>query len=387
MIDSSRILILGARAPAALEWARSLIKAGKIVFAADSVRLPVTRGVRGLSGYFHLPKPRDDVKKWGRAISDIVESRGIDVVIPTCEEVFYLSHQTPRFGSSCKLFTMPFETLRTLHDKGAFAEMTRSLPVQAPETHRIIDSDGLKRFSNNSSNWVFKPVFSRFASKTLIRPSVAAIEEITPTLEFPWVAQKFVAGRELCTYSIAVDGVLTAHRCYHPKYRVGVGSGIFFDPHDPPLIREFVNQFVREFRYTGQVGFDFIEGAEGATYVLECNPRATSGIHLFGSDRSELVSALEVNKGSTPNLSARYCIGLCMGIFGIPKYGSRVEFWRDWRRSRDAIFSWKDPLPLITQLCGLLEIACRAILERRSLAAAATSDIEWDGEELGAYQF
>lgn len=42
---------------------------------------------------------------------------------------------------------------------------------------------------------------------------------------------------------------------------------------------------------SGMFGFDFIEEANGTTYVIECNPRATSGIHLFGNKAPEVTNA------------------------------------------------------------------------------------------------
>lgn len=46
-------------------------------------------------------------------------------------------------------------------------------------------------------------------------------------------------------------------------------------------IYEWVRQFVQATGFSGQVGFDFIETEDGQLYAIECNPRATSGIHLF----------------------------------------------------------------------------------------------------------
>ena len=53
---------------------------------------------------------------------------------------------------------------------------------------------------------VLKPVYSRFASRTLISPTVEQVLSINPTQEFPWLAQKKALGQEYCIYNIASDG-------------------------------------------------------------------------------------------------------------------------------------------------------------------------------------
>ena len=121
------------------------------------------------------------------------------------------------------------------------------------------------------------------------RYSPAQLAKVRPSSDAPWVAQRFVPGQEYCSFSVLVDGQLRAHSSYQPRYRVGRGSGIYFHSCAPAPIRAFLEQFGRATGYTGQVGFDFIEDQQGRFHVLECNPRATSGVHLFDDQRVQLV--------------------------------------------------------------------------------------------------
>ena len=93
--------------------------------------------------------------------------------------------------------------------------------------------------------------------------------------------QSFRAGRELCSYSIAVNGELRAHAAYEPGYRLARSSSYYFDPVAEPRIESFVERFVRKTAFTGQISFDWIRGADGRLSVIECNPRAISGLHMF----------------------------------------------------------------------------------------------------------
>lgn len=384
-----QVLILGARAPVCLEWARALHACGMGVTVADSVAWPLNRASRCIDGYVRLPEPRTALEPWIAAIARCVETEGIDLVLPTCEEVFYLAHAAQRLPERCRAFTSSFALLHGLHHKARFAELTAELPVRAPQTRLLETQSDVDALASRASDWVFKPAYSRFASRTMIRPTAKALRRVRPTPEQPWVAQRFVAGREHCSFSILIDGEVRLTAAYHPRYRVGRGSGILFEPTNPPQLAEFVAAFGRLTRYTGQVGFDFIEDADGALHVLECNPRATSGIHLFGDRPHALVEALTGSSAApAPPASRAKMVALAMLAFAAPRVLARhprawPEFVRHYRAADDVIVQKGDCGPLFAQIPGFLEILLRSVTRRCSLLAAATSDIEWNGQPLG----
>jgi hypothetical protein len=59
---------------------------------------------------------------------------------------------------------------------------------------------------------------------------------------------------------------------------------------DHPATLNWVQSFVSRTQFSGQIAFDFIESAEGQVWAIECNPRTTSGIHLF-ADMPGITSA------------------------------------------------------------------------------------------------
>jgi len=378
------VLILGARAPACLEWARAFRASGWQVTAADSLNWPLTRSSSAIHTYIKLPEPRSNPALWIETLQHLVVARKINLILPICEEVFYLSNGINQLNSSCRVMTSDFATLHRLHHKYQFAEMIAGWPITAPETW-LLETDGaVTALSSSENELVFKPVYSRFASRTLLRPKREALKKIHPTPTQPWVAQRFVAGREHCSFSLLVGGRLTAHTCYHPRYRVGSGSGIYFEPSDPPAIRAFLEKFGSETGYTGQVGFDFIETPGGQFHVLECNPRATSGVHLFDDQPQALVAALlgVVASGLLLATPAPRMVALAMLIFAAPRRVFERAFWQDFKGARDVVVRQGDLKPLAAQIPGLLEIVGRALVRRRGLLAAATADIEWDGQPL-----
>ena len=384
-------LILGARAPACLEWARALTIENWQVSVADSLRWPLTKFSESGKHYWQLPEPRKDPARWIQALKVLVQQEKIDWIIPTCEEVFYLAWGAKELRPFCQLFTSDFNFLAQLHHKGLFSKMTQDWPLSSPETHIIENDDELKNYISNSHQYVFKPAFSRFATQTLLCPKSYELTAVNPTKESPWVVQKFIAGKEHCSFSLIQNGKLLAHACYHPRYRIGRGSGIYFEVTQPKAVEEFVQKFAQETGYNGQVGFDFIEDTNGNFFVLECNPRATSGVHLFNNNSAAFTKGITTKHqeeilrqqqpvaypSPNPRMSS-----MGMLLFVAVKKGWKKQFWQDYRGAQDIITHHGEYKPHYAQLLGLVEMIIRVMQKRCSLLAAVTSDIEWDGQPM-----
>jgi hypothetical protein len=199
--------------------------------------------------------------------------------------------------------------------------------------------------------------------------------------------QAFIAGQELCSYSIAHGGQLLAHSVYRPAYRLNGSSSYYFDPVQRPAIRDAVAAFVQGTGYSGQVSFDWIEGPDGRPLALECNPRATSGLHLFPPD-ADLPSALmgEGPVHETGTLRARM-MGTLMLTAGLQEAvckGRLAQWFEDWRRADDVIQVPGDRLPMIGSIGDLVSFTQLALRRRCNLREASTLDIRWDGEPLEA---
>ena len=178
------------------------------------------------------------------------------------------------------------------------------------------------------------------------------------------------------------------------------GSSYYFEPVECPAIEEFTRCVVARLGYTGQIAFDFIEFPDGSFAVLECNPRATSGVHLFSpadclADVIALAAGLggagevarAVNAGTVlrPARSQLAMVGHAMLLLGAPaalRAGRLPQLLTDMRRARDAIWAAHDPAPTFYVFPGLVSMLGSALRHRISPLAASTRDIEWDGEEI-----
>ncbi len=385
-----RILITGARAPISLELTRHFHHGGSIVYAADSVKLPITRASRFIEATFVLPSPRDETTLFIKELSRVIQANQIDLLIPTCEEVFFISRHKDELTRLCEVFCDDFEKLKTIHSKWEFAKTAQSCGLSVPQTFYLTSKESLNSLPIPLEEAVFKPEFSRFASFTLISPRKEVIEKLEIRPQNPWVAQRRIYGNEFCSYSIAHNGKLLAHACYSPKYRVGLGSGVYFEPSNHSLIENFVRQWVNKMNFHGQLGFDFIENQDGEVFVLECNPRGTSGAHLFplgaGLDRA----FIQPNDPSSEvwiqaNYSAPKMIApgvLLFAAWNEVRRGNSVQLLRDFFKAKDVCFSWKDLAPFFFQFIGLFEVFWRSFVQGVGIKEAATADIEWNGGEL-----
>lgn len=382
---STSFLITGLRLPAALDWVRRLGRAGHRVAAAESFQWPLGRTSRYLSRYDLLPYASDDSLAYAMAVKQAAEEFGADWIIPNSEEIFFLSHHRQLFDGQARLFAEPLEVLEMLHHKGKFAHFTQNpadggMTLQAPESHEFSCRAELEAFADSQvagslESWVLKAAFSRFAAQVHVRPNRETLRSIHPTSENPWIAQRYVAGLPLCTYSLAVDGVITAHSGYFPKHSYEGGAGFYFEPVERADLLEFAKEVVARLKFTGQISFDFISGEEG-TYVIECNPRATSGLFLL--DQRDPVPFF-----SKEALSAPWSMdsGPKMLSAGMLLFPGRCARWKDYRQARDVLFVADDPLGWLAwprQFRELLQRS-RQLDNHYNLIAAASEDCQWNG--------
>jgi predicted ATP-grasp superfamily ATP-dependent carboligase len=384
----ANILITGGRAPVALELARVFHRAGHTVFMAESLRGHLSQPSAAVKANFVVPAPRQETGAFLAALKKIVEQNQIELLIPTCEEVFHIAKGLNDLP--CHVFTEPLAKLDSFHNKWKFASSASDFGLRVPDTILIQNQDNLMNAYSQWKELVLKPVYSRFASRALILPQ---LRDVMSKLTFAsdWVAQEFIAGQQFCTYSVCQNGQITAHTTYPTIFTAGQGATIAFEHVDHPAIFQWVKTFVERFQVTGQVSFDFIQSEDGQVYALECNPRATSGVHLLASHPQFVESFLGVSvtlrhaQGRhlvTPPGNKRM-LASAMLIYGLPSAlvdGSFRAWLKTFLHSDDVILDFKDPLPFLLQFRSLLFYLKLAHEKGISLLEASTFDIEWNGE-------
>ncbi|QMT60257.1 ATP-grasp domain-containing protein [Legionella sp. PC997] len=375
-----KILITGGRAPATMDIMRSLISQGYEVYSAESMLYPLARLVKGVKKHFVIPKPNQNLAAFLNTIEELVIHHKIDLLIPSCEEIFHISQGYEQLSKHTKVFCEPFERLNQLHSKYAFNQLVSEYGLTAPQSW-LLKTDKDKERLPKDVPLVLKPVFSRFGSRTLIKPSPQIIANL-PVNE-PYIAQQFIPGKEYSTYAIAHKGEVLIQSCYYSKYQAGLSTGIYFEPAEIKPITDFIKIFCKKFQFSGQIAFDFILMNDKA-YVLECNPRVTSGFHLL-TDKIDWHTILSGQRQyDIPNMQYMQPFMLGQGMMlHCLKYilKNPHQFIKDYRRAHDVLKHKAYPWFKLKSMLMMLNVLCRAIRAKKGFYPASTYDIDFNGIE------
>lgn len=382
-----RVLVTGARAAAALDLARDFDAAGWEVHLADSRHVRTARWSRVPARHHRYPAPRAQGSAFRQRIAELVERHGIELVVPVCEEVFHLAAPSLHRTLNDRLFAPDIATLRTLHDKLSFAHACRQWGLPVPESHPIDGTDALGRFAAISHEWVFKPRFSRFGDRALVAPEPRALHRIEPTQQIGWMAQRYVRGEEACFHAIAHRGRLVAFAAYRSDWRLGGGASYAFEPLPQKrsgTLRAIADAIANQTELHGQFACDVIFDELGAPFLLECNPRATSGVHLLAGD-GDLARSIgdAIAMPDRPHRMAY--LAPAMWLFGLPRSfrGAQFASWRTvLAEGHDAISRPGDRVPIAGALADAAGFFLTGLRHNVSTNEATTFDIEWNGEDM-----
>lgn len=366
-----RVLLTGARAPATLELARLCARSGHTVHVADTMAWHICRGSRLVAGSHRLPAPRAGHGAYAAAINAVIERQRIDVVVPTCEEVFHLAALRDRVQA--RVLCEPRARLAALHDKARFIAESERAGLRVPRTHALLHG-AADLLAVPAGRYILKPRFSRFATRVQAWESGHPLPTLDPQEGGGWIAQEHLDGRALCTWSVAHRGVLLAHATYAVDETAGPrGAAISFHSLRDAATLDWVRQFVACHRLSGQFAFDFIDSAHGLR-AIECNPRLTSGVHCY-RHQPDVADRLLNPAGAAHRPLLEPPAGL--------QFRSRLALMM-YRRASTAgaglLDATDDPWPRRLQLAAWLHLLLRAAASRRDPRLVSTRDIEWNGE-------
>jgi len=299
------------------------------------------------------------------------------------EEIFCLSKDLNRFPKSCKVFCSSYEALDILHNKWLFNEKLHQMEMTAPESYLIETKEDLNLLPLKFP-YILKPCYSRAAQKVIQVQNKSQLENISIDPHNPWVAQEWLRGKKFCTYSIANQGKLTAHAVYPLQFSIDDSSCLNFEAIEHSTIEKWVSDFVDKEKFTGQVGFDFIELDDGRLYPIECNPRSTSGLHLFRKDDNLPLAFFDQSpKLIKPKIGFSKQIAIGMLLYGWKtKHPQKtyIQFIKKLLSVEDVIFSRHDLNPFFIQPFIFVTYIIRCLKLRMKIPSMFTFDIDWNGE-------
>lgn len=359
------ILIIGGRSPAALEMARLLHKENNI-YVADSMKLGICKYSRLIKEYIQISSPRFKLNNFKTEIIDIIKQYNINLIIPMNEESFYVSIIKNELEKETEVLCDNIQKIKKMHSKYGILDAVQDCPIKVPKTIKVKNKEEFFHHKKSFKSFIAKLEYSRFANNIMHNPN-----ELKFYNDNTWLLQEKIEGDEYCTYTIAERGEILAYSCYKPLYRLKDSASVYFKNTINNQIFNFVKTFISKHNYTGQIGFDIIENETGI-YLIECNPRATSGIHLinknFNFEKTVIANEQTINKRIT----------LPFLFSGITDNNNESKY-KNFIKSKDIFSCKKDPFIKYFQILTLFELIYIKTKYKISLKEASTFDIEWNG--------
>ena len=368
-------LITLGRLPKALDIARALHASGWRVIVAEPYARHLTGASRAVSRSFRVTAPTLDPDQYLRDLHQIIDDESVELVVPVSEETMHVTalHEALH-RSGVRLFTMPPDQVRTLYDKFGFIEYSESLGLSVPKT---ITLPGTAEFSGPV---VVKPRLSCGGRGVRIFQSLAdALDHSTgPGL----IAQAWIEGSVHSTCSVIHEG-----RCLGTVvYRAAQLSGsvaVAFDRVEHPVIEDWVHAFAKATHWSGFLSFDFVVDASGYPFAIECNPRATSGIHFFA--QADLGAAM-ISPASVEQIRLRperrlQQFWACLTEVQKKPFGRTLfQGLAQLFSTPDVSWNRSDPWPLLGMPYTAWPIIAAANRAGVSFGEVATSDLDWRGD-------
>lgn len=385
------VLITLGRLPKGLDLARSFHRLGWRVIVAEPFRWHLSAMSNAVARRYTVTAPALSRERYLDELLDIVLKEGVDLVVPVSEEIMHASHLAGRLPVGVQLYSMPPQVLMPLHDKLQFIGRCRDYGVAAPATCAL-GTPGAVDLAQ-AGDHIVKPVYSCSGRGVLFRRQGEALPEVTPGQ--PAIVQRWVKGSVLSTFSIAAAGRPMVTVVYRGAVMSGTVSVCFerlteADPQHRPVI-EWVSRFIAAARFAGFISFDLVLDADGQAHGIECNPRATSGLHFVDPDdlARAVVASAGASQGAPDGLQAvRFRKPLLMQQFypcltEVQKsMFSPKAFGPDFRRNLsrflhacDVTWHWRDPLPFITMPLTASQIIWLSIRSGATFGEVATLDV------------
>ena len=188
----------------------------------------------------------------------------------------------------------------------------------------------------------------------------------------------------LSTFTLARAGESRITVTYRGAVMQGTVAVCFERIDTPPAVQAWVSTMVRHTGFDGFISFDLIEDAAGDISGIECNPRATSGLHFV--EPAGLAQALLDPSSDLPLAykSERFmqqfypCLTETQRtMFGHGPFRQNLRYLI---AARDVTWSSRDPWPLVSQPWTSWPIIEQSLRRRCSFGEVAMLDLAWGGD-------
>lgn len=374
---SRTVLLTIGRMPKALEVARALAGAGHRVVVADPFAWHISRVSRAVSRTFRTRAPNADRDGYLNDLLDIIRREQVDMVVPLSEETMHVVGLQGRLPAGVTLYSSDRDFVRSLHDKFRFNQLAGSLGLTVPATAMLGDATALVA----AGETVLKPVYSCAGMGVEFLPTGAALPAPSESAQ---LVQARVRGEARSSFSVAHHGRVVTTAVYKGTVMQGTVSVCFERVDGATAVEAWVEQFVRDTNYHGFISLDFIVDDAGVPWAIECNPRATSGVHFLESAglAAAMIPASPEDVPQPIPFRAQHRFQQFLNtltetqraMFTGKRFGDKLT---QLRTASDVVWSRSDPWPFLLMTPVSYEILALSIFKGMPMGEAATRDIGW----------
>ncbi|MGQ0455659.1 MAG: ATP-grasp domain-containing protein [Hyphomicrobium sp.] len=376
---SKTVLLTIGRLPKALDIARTFDSAGWRVIVADPFRWHLTRSSNAVAKTYAVTAPAENRALYLSDIRAIVDRERVSLIVPISEETMYVTALRDVLSPGVELFAMPQANVLELHNKRTFIDTAKTIGLNVPRTFALGEPQA--GLIAASSDYIVKPENScsgrgvRFFARNTPLPSTSPDE--------PEIAQQRIEGPLYSTVSVVHRGAPRVTVVYRAAVMSGTVAVCFERVPDVPAVEAWVATFAKATSWTGFIAFDMIVDSEGRAFAIECNPRATSGVHFVNPNF--LAAAILDEPTSAPPFRDELFMQQfypCLtetqkSLFDWPLFKANL---RHLTSAKDVTWALRDPLPFLLMPATASQIIWRSIVKKQSFGEASTFDISWRPE-------
>ena len=359
------VLLTLGRLPKGLDVARSFAAGGWRVVVAEPFGWTLVGASRAVAAGHRVPAPTAGHAAYLAALRAVVAAEDVSLVVPVSEETMHVAHL-----AGVPVFTMPAPLVLRAHHKLGFVGLARELGLDVPES-AALGSPAAAALAARA-DFVTKPVHS--CSGRGVRFFTAG--DAPPHEPVPSVLQARLRGDIISSCAIARAGQVAGNALYRGTQFSG-SVAIAFERTEHAAAEAWIARFVAGTGWTGFVSFDFIIDKAGRPWAIECNPRATSGLHFF--ETADIAPA--ILEGRPPRFRAARQLQQFYSCLTELRPGRAGYFARLRRLASlaDACWEWRDPWPFLSMIGTSWPIIREAARRGATFGEVATLDVGWDG--------
>lgn len=365
------VLLTLGRLPKALDIARSFAMNDWRVVIAEPFKRHLAGASNMVAKSVQVTSPAISKRRYLEELADIVAAEGVELVVPVSEETMHVAFLRDLVPDHVRIFTMPPGALLPAYDKHGFIHLAEAAGVSVPETHAIGTAEAARLAE--AGPVVVKPVHSCSGRGVRILPQGTALPNETGS-----VVQRFIPGQVHSSCSVAHEGRVLSTVIYRGALFSGSVAIAFERVVNPVLFEAWIERFVRHVNWSGFISFDFVLDADGVPHGIECNPRATSGLHFF--EPNDLAPAILEARPPRHRKALRLqqfysCLTETQKSVLTPR-----QFPRNLRAlltTPDVTWDARDKRPFLTMTWTSWEIIERAWKAGTTFGEVATLDVGW----------